>query len=215
MSLEGRTALVTGASGGLGAAFAETLVAAGAAVGLHYRSNEASVRALAERLGGQHVCTVQGELHTACGPAAICRQVEEALGPIDILINNGGGWVEKPLLDTSLDEWDELMQADVRGSFLTIQRCAEGMKTRGWGRIVNLSTVAALNVAADEGAYGVAKAAVIMLTKTAAVELAEFGVTVKRHRAGVDAAPRQPLPAAAGRVPAVRWCPGSSTRPRP
>jgi len=178
--LVGRTALVTGASGGLGAAFADMLVSAGAAVALHYHNNEQKAIALAERFGGvgKRLCTVQGDLRTTDGPAAVCQHVEEGLGPIDILINNAGGWVGKPLLDTSVGEWDELMEADVRGSFLTIIGCAAGMKSRGWGRIVNLSTVAALSVATNEGAYGVAKAAVVMLTKTAAVELAEFGVTV-------------------------------------
>ncbi len=178
MDLTGRVALVTGASGGLGPAVAEVLARDGAAVALHYRSNKAAAEAVAERLAPQRTCVVQGELATREGPPAICRRVEAELGPIDILVNNGGGWVEKTLMDTEVEEWDELMQADMRGTFLTIRHAAAGMQERGWGRIVNFSTVASLNVGPMEGAYGVAKARVNMITKTFAVELASCGITV-------------------------------------
>ena len=178
MELEGRVALVTGASGGLGPALAEALARDGAAVALHYRNNREAVEKVAESLAKHRTHIVQGDLATCEGPPAICRAVEDGLGPMDILVNNGGGWVEKTLMETTDEEWDELMQADLRGTFLTIRSAAPGMKERGWGRIVNLSTVAALNVGPREGAYGVAKAGVNMVTKTFAVELGEFGITV-------------------------------------
>ena len=178
MELEGRTALVTGASGGLGPAMAAVLAREGAAVGLHYRTNEEAIEKVAEQLGEYPTFVVRGDLATHDGPPALCREVEKNLGPIDILVNNGGGWVEKTLLETSDQEWDELIQADLRGSFLATRHAAPGMKERGWGRIVNISTVAALNVGPREGAYGVAKAGVNMLTKTFAVELGGFGITV-------------------------------------
>ena len=194
MELEGRTALVTGASGGLGPAMAAVLAREGAAVGLHYRTNKEAIEKVAAQLEEYRTFIVQGNLATHSGPPAICKEVEKTLGPIDILVNNGGGWVEKTLLETTDQEWDELLQADLRGSFLTTRHTAPGMKERGWGRIVNISTVAALNVVPREGAYGVAKAGVNMLTKTFAVELGGFGITVNSIAPAWTLSHDQPYP---------------------
>lgn len=180
MFLKGKNALVTGASGALGGAIARALAKEGAVVGLHYRSNQARAEALAQEIAtdGGRVTPVHGDLAAPDGPAAIAAATEKRIGPIHILVNNGGSWVEKPLLETSAVEWDSLLNTDLRGTFLLTRAIAPGMVGQGWGRIVNISSIASLNYIANEGAYGVAKAAINMLTKAFAAELGPHRITV-------------------------------------
>ncbi|GIV79622.1 SDR family oxidoreductase [Litorilinea aerophila] len=180
MTLTGRVALITGGAGGLGTAMAWAIAQEGAAVAVTYHHNRTRAETLvsAMRAAGHRATAVQGDLSTHQGPAALCAAVEEALGPIDILVNNAGDWVDKPLLELQDDEWDRLIHTDLRGTFLTIRAVAPGMVERGWGRIVNVSSVASLNYVPGEGVYGVAKAGINHLTKSFAVELARHGVTV-------------------------------------
>lgn len=180
MTISGRNALITGGAGGLGTAMSRALAAAGVNVVLHYRADRARAEALAAELTGQGVAAVavQGDLATHEGPRTLARAAEASLGPIDILVNNAGGWVEKPVLATTDDEWDHLMELDLRGPYLLIRAVAPGMLDRGWGRIVNISSVASLDYVPGEGLYGIAKAGINMLTKSLGVELGGRGVTV-------------------------------------
>lgn len=175
-----RSVLITGAGGGLGQAFACVLARPGTPIALQYRTNLAAVESLAAELeqAGAHPVIVQGELSTRVGPAALGKSVVERMGPVDILVNNAGDWVEKPLLETTDDEWDRLLHTDLRATYLMIRELAPAMVARKWGRIINVSSVAGLNYVPGEGLYGVAKAGINMLTKAFGVELARDGVTV-------------------------------------
>ncbi|MCB0113202.1 MAG: SDR family NAD(P)-dependent oxidoreductase, partial [Caldilineaceae bacterium] len=180
MELADRRALVTGANSGLGQAMATMLAEAGAAVALHYRSNQQAVDALAASLrgAGHTVHVIQGDLSTAAATRQVADAALAQLGQVDILINNAGDWVDKPLLQTSDAEWDRLIDVDLRAPYLLTRLLAPGMVTRGWGRIVNISSVASLGYVPGEGLYGIAKAGINALTHAAGVELAPHGVTV-------------------------------------
>ena len=197
MDLKGPTAVCPAAGGGgMGGATARALARAGAAVALHYRQSAERAEQLADELAqhGARACTVQGDLATRDGPAAVCREAGERLGPIDILINAAGGWVQKPLLEVSVEEFDSLMHSDVRATLLTTQAVAPGMIDRGWGRVVNFSSIASMRYLAGEGAYGTAKAAINLLTKAWAVELAPHGITVNAVAPALTEAADKPLP---------------------
>ncbi len=198
MNLKGKTALVTGASGTLGSAIARKLAQGGATLALHYRKRKESVEELAEeiRKAGGKAFTVTGDLFTDGGPSEICRQAQVESGVIDILVNNAGDWTEGPLLDATTVEWDRLLQTDLRGSFLTIRSAAPGMISRGWGRIINISSIASLNYIQGEGVYGVAKAGINMLTKSFAAELGNQGVTVNAVAPGWTVSANVPFPPA-------------------
>ena len=175
-----RSVLVTGAGGGLGQAMCRALAGPGTPIALQYRSNLDAVESLAADLeeAGAQPFIVQGELSTREGPAALCRAVAERMGDVDVLVNNAGDWVEKPLLETTDEEWDRLLHTDLRAAYLMARVLAPAMAARGWGRIINVSSVAGLNYVPGEGLYGIAKAGVNMLTKALGVELARTGVTV-------------------------------------
>jgi 3-oxoacyl-[acyl-carrier protein] reductase len=175
-----RSVLVTGATGGLGQAIARALADEETPIALQYRSNRVAAEQLAAELelAGAYPFLVQGELASREGPAAISSAVLERFGAVDILVNNAGDWVEKPLLETTDEEWDRLLHTDLRAAYLMIRELAPGMVRRKWGRIINISSIAGLNYVPGEGLYGVAKAGINMLTKAFGVELAGDGVTV-------------------------------------
>ncbi|NIM94092.1 MAG: SDR family oxidoreductase [Anaerolineales bacterium] len=181
MALVDRTALVTGASGqGIGRAVAWKLGEMGAVVGLNYKSDQTGAVSLAEEMQekGLQSKIVYGDVSTRQGAIRLCHKAENILGPIDILVNNAGYWVEKPLLDTTDDEWDRMINTDLRGAFLTIRTLAPSMIKRRWGRIINISSISGLNSIEGEGVYGVAKAGLNMLTKSFGVDLGKYGITV-------------------------------------
>jgi NAD(P)-dependent dehydrogenase (short-subunit alcohol dehydrogenase family) len=182
--LEGRTAVITGASGGLGAHFARVLSAAGAKVALTARRLEL-VEALAGEIAGEGGQAMALKLDVAdaaaIGPAF--DQVEAALGPISILINNAGVGGEGLALDLTPEVWDQTFAVNVRGVFFAAQQAAKrmlasGVAERQEGRIVNIASIASHTVLPGLSAYNASKASVAMLTRSLAREWSRRGIAV-------------------------------------
>jgi len=175
MSLEGRAAIVTGGRG-IGRAIAETLALAGARVAVADHAIDQEMRDWAgERLPGGHLAVVD-----LLQPPAITQFVDEVdrlFGRVDILVNNAGIYPFAPLSDLSVDAWDRTMDTNVRAAFLLTQRVAEGMKGRGEGRIVNISSLNTLRTYVGVAHYDASKAALEALTRACALELAAFNIT--------------------------------------
>jgi len=174
--VERRNALVTGASRGIGRAIAIRLAAAGARVCVHYRERSGPAQETAARCGVGAFAL--GADLAVCGEAS--RLVEEAagrMGSVDILVNNAG--ILRDSFMTFMKEplWDEVIAADLVGPYEALRACAQIMARRKWGRIVNVSSAAALIGDAQRSNYAAAKAALIALTKSAAREFARFNVT--------------------------------------
>ncbi len=176
LSLEGKTAFVTGASAGLGAHFAETLAGAGATVIIAAR-REAALAEVAARIRatGATCETVALDVTSAASIAA----VEPLLARVDILVNNAGVTVDKPFLDQSEEDWDRVLGTNAKGMFLLTQSAARAMKARGTGgSIINIASILGLRQGGHVAAYATSKAAAIQLTKVSALELARFGIRV-------------------------------------
>lgn len=176
LDLSGKTALVTGASGGLGAHFARVLARAGAAVIVGAR-REAALSGVAAGIrdaGGQ--CeTVALDVTSPDSIAAI----GPLLGQVDILVNNAGIAVEKPFLDQTEEDWDRVLGTNAKGMFLLTQAVARAMKARGaGGSIINIASILGLRQGMHLSTYAISKAAAVQLTKSAALELARFGIRV-------------------------------------
>ncbi|ATE66455.1 SDR family NAD(P)-dependent oxidoreductase [Rhizorhabdus dicambivorans] len=175
-NLAGKTALVTGASAGLGAHFAETLARAGAAVILAARRAEA----LAEVAGRIRAAGGRAEEVSldVSSPTSIAG-LEARLAEVDILVNNAGVVVEKPFLEQSGEDWDRVVDTNAKGMFLLTQAAARAMQARGQGgSIINIASILGLRQGAHVSTYAASKAAVIQITKVAALELARSGIRV-------------------------------------
>lgn len=173
MMLEGRTALVTGAAGAIGAAIAEGLLADGARLILLDRA-AAALEALAARLGpGARA------LHLDLADPAALAGVADAAGAVDILVNNAGILTNNKVAETPLDEWRGVNAVNIDAPFLLTQALLPGMRARRWGRIINMSSYAAKSGGLTAGtSYSVSKAAVVGLTFSVARETAADGITV-------------------------------------
>ncbi len=175
--LTGRTALVTGASGGLGLHFARVLHAAGARVVLAARRRE-SLAAEAASLGPRATAIPLDVTDADAIPPAF-EAAEARFGPVDLLINNAGIAGAGPVADTDAAAWDAVMAVDLRGAFLVAREAAARMRRTGTGgAIVNVTSIAARRVAAHLSAYCAAKAGLEHLTRQLAVELARDGIRV-------------------------------------
>lgn len=182
--LAGQVALVTGASGGLGAHFAEVLARSGAAVALTARRLD-RVRTAADAIqsdGGRAIgLALDVADPSAIGPAF--EAVERALGPVSVVINNAGVDAPGRAVDLAVEDWDRTFAVNVRGTFLVAQEAARrmiarGVAERGDGRIVNIASIAAEMPLPGLAAYCASKAAVAMLTKSLAREWARHGIAV-------------------------------------
>ena len=178
-SLVGRTALVTGASRGLGFGMAKALADAGARVVLNGRdaSTLEPRRAAIQALGGQAEIAAFDVCDRQAGDAAI-TSIEQRFGALDILINNAAFGVPRDFLDTSDDDWRTALDVALDSCFRLSRRAASGMVQRGWGRIVMISSVNAHISRGTNTSYITAKAGLEGLTRGMAVELAAKGVTV-------------------------------------
>ena len=178
--LAGRVALVTGASAGLGRHFAEVLARSGAAVALAARRRgplEDAVRAIAA--AGGRAAAVTCDVTDAVSVRAAVEGAEAALGPIDILINNAGIAISKPMLEHSEADWDRVVDTNLKGAWLLSRELAERwVKTGRKGRIVNIASLLALRPIRHVPSYCAAKAGLAHLTHTMAMELARKGITV-------------------------------------
>ena len=182
ISLQGRGALVTGASSGLGRAFAGMLARAGAAVALAARRRDSleHVRHEIEQTGGKAVA-VGMDVTNARSVAEGIREATKQLGRLDVLVNNAGVTLTKPFLDLDEAEWDRQLDTNLKGSFLVAQAAARVMREQDTGgAIVNIASILGLRVAGQIAAYLSSKAGIVHLTRGMALELA-------RHRIRVNA----------------------------
>jgi len=175
-SIEGRVALVTGAAGVMGLSAARALAAEGAAV-VMVDLAEKRLLELARELGGRAVPAVLD----VTDPEAIRRELarlEAAVGSVDILVNNAGILSNAKSQATTPEEWRKVLEVNLGGMFYLSRAVIPGMKARGWGRIINVSSLAAQTGGLTAGtAYCASKGGVISLTRTLAAETAAFGIT--------------------------------------
>ena len=188
LDLSGRVALVTGASGGLGAQFAKTLSRAGAAVVLASRRMDKlkALRAQIEAEGGDaHVVSLDVTDHASI--KAGVAHAETEVGPIDILVNNSGVSTTQRIQDVAEEDYDFIFNTNVRGAFFVAQEVGKRMlaRSRGTapgtfsgGRIINIASMAGLRVLPQIGVYCMSKAAVVQMTKAMALEWGKFGINV-------------------------------------
>lgn len=177
--LQGKRALVTGSSRGIGAAVARQLAEAGATVVLSARSAP-QVEELAESLrhAGHSARAIGCDVADAEQIGELRRHCLGWLGAIDILVNNAGIASSAPLARTTLEEWNRLFAVNATGVFLCTQAFLPGMLESGWGRVVNIASVAGKIGAPYISAYSASKHAVIGFTRCVALEVARRGVTV-------------------------------------
>ena len=176
-SLEGRVALVTGGSSGIGAAVGRALAGAGAAVVLLARQEGllgAAVAAIGQA-GGQ-AARVCADLSDRAAIPAACDRVRELFGPPDILVNAAGVNIRPPLPRLTTAEWDASLELNLTAPFLLGQEFAPAMAGRGWGRIINVASQQAMRAFGNSGAYGVSKGGVVSLTRSQAEAWAGSGV---------------------------------------
>ena len=188
MDLAGRVALVTGASGGLGAQFARTLARAGAGVVLASRRMDKlkALRAEIEGEGGDaHV--VEMDVTDTDSIRAAVAHAETEMGSLDILVNNSGVSTTQRLVDVTEDDFSYVFDTNVRGAFFVAQEVGKRMLARAkgeapgsftGGRIINIASMAGLKVLPQIGVYCMSKAAVVHMTKAMAVEWGKYGINV-------------------------------------
>ena len=181
----GKTALVTGASSGIGAATAELLAQLGARVALSFHRNKDGAESVAKRIGEPVV--FEADVRNSEAARQLVHDAEAALGSLDVLVNNAGSLLERvPLLQISEERWDEILDLNLKSALICSQAAAPGMVKRGRGSIVNIVSIAGRNGGGPgAGAYAIAKGALITLTKGLAKELAPSGVRVNAVSPGV------------------------------
>jgi len=178
--LEGRTALVTGSSRGIGRAIAIGLAQAGAAVVVNCLRRKAEAQAVEKEIAalGRSTASVQADVSLAADVERLVRTAEERVGAIDILVNNAGIARVQPVEEIAERDWDELIDGNLKACFLVSQAVPPGMRARQWGRIVNLSSVAAQVGGVVGPHYAASKAGMQGLTHFYAQRFAKEGITV-------------------------------------
>ena len=187
--LEGKVALVTGASSGIGRATAIALAGCGAAVAVNFHRNESGAEAARTAIvnAGGRAAVIQADVTRATDVRALVTRTVEELGPVDILVNNAGSLVERlKILELTEERWDEVIDLNLKSAFLCSQAVAASMMERKTGAIVNVSSIAGRNGGALGSIhYSTAKGGLITLTKGFAKELAPYGVRVNAVSPGV------------------------------
>jgi 3-oxoacyl-[acyl-carrier protein] reductase len=208
-NLSGKIALVTGASRGIGRAIAEALAKAGANVAVNYlqQQEKAEEVCASARSSGRQALAVQADVSKSVDVTRMVKTVEETLGPVEILVNNSGIARPQPLDEIREQDWDELINVNLKSAFLVTQQVLPGMRARHWGRIINVSSVAAHVGGVVGPHYAASKAGMLGLTHSYANLLVREGITVNTiapaliYTEMVATNPR----ASAGRIPVGRF----------
>ena len=178
-ALSNRVALVTGASRGIGKSVALALASAGCHVAVNYhvqREAAEEVRSAIEKLGRRAVA-IQTDVSVPAGVDRLVSETERQLGDVEILVNNAGIAQTKPIAEITLEDWDRMLRVNLTSAFLVTQRVLPNMRKRRWGRIINLSSVAAQTGGVIGPHYATSKAGLIGLTHSYANLLAKEGIT--------------------------------------
>ena len=178
--LQGRTALVTGGSRGIGAAIVRSLAQAGAAVAINYRERAGEANALVKSIGetGGRAIAIAADVSQSDAVAQMVKRVNSDLGPIDILINNAGIAITRGVDDLSEADFDQTIAVNLKSVFLCTQAVLPMMRSKGWGRIVNISSGAARGAGSIGPHYNASKAGMEGLTRGYAARLVKEGITV-------------------------------------
>lgn len=177
MELKGKVAIVTGGGTGMGKAISTLLGSRGVNVAVNYSRSEADAVQTAEELtrAGVEAMPIQADVSNAADVARMVEQAEKQFGRVDLLVNNAGYTAFVPMKDLDgmrEDDWDRIMDVNVKGIWLCTKAAAPAMKRAGGGAVVNVASVAGMKVAGSSMAYAVSKAAAIHLTKCLALALA-------------------------------------------
>ena len=176
-SLDGKTALVTGASGGLGQSIAKSLHANGAHVILS-GTREAVLNDVAQEIGGDRVHVVTANLGDAEGIEKLAKDAEAVTGQVDILVNNAGITRDQLAMRMKAEDWQSVLDVNLTAPFSLARAMLRGMMKRRWGRIIGITSVVGVTGNPGQTNYAAAKAGMIGMTKSLAQEIASRGITV-------------------------------------
>jgi 3-oxoacyl-[acyl-carrier protein] reductase len=212
LSLEGRVALVTGAGRGIGKAVAQTLAAAGAQVALLSRTetNAQEVAHAIETAGGRALA-FGGDVADPSTVETVLEQTLKHWERLDIVVNNAGITRDTLLLRMKDEDWDAVLQTNLKGAFLCSRAALKPMMRQRWGRIVNISSVVGLTGNAGQANYAASKAALVAFTKSVALEMGSRGITCNAVAPGLietdmtQAMPPQAREYALQRIPVGRF----------
>ncbi len=210
--LDGRIALVTGGSRGIGAAISRELAAAGAHVAVNYARDAESAGTVCDavREAGGEATAVQGDVSSAEGAAALVAAVESDVGPVDILVNNAGITRDDLIMRLSEEDWRDVIDTNLGGAFFTCRALSRPMLKRRSGAIVNITSIVGVHGNAGQSNYAASKAGLIGLTKALAKELGARGIRVNAIAPGyiatelTDALPDQAREAILSNTPLGR-----------
>jgi 3-oxoacyl-[acyl-carrier protein] reductase len=179
-NLTGKVALVTGGSRGIGRATALALAAAGVHVAVNYRAREKDARETCAEIekGGRRAVAVRADVSVSADVGRLVATVEDELGRVAILVNNAGVTRPQPIAEITESDWDEMIAINLKSVFLVTQAVLPQMRAAGWGRIINLSSVAAQLGGVVGPHYAASKAGILGLTHSYAHLLADEGITV-------------------------------------
>jgi 3-oxoacyl-[acyl-carrier protein] reductase len=189
MTVDGKVALVTGGSGGLGSVHCLTLARAGCQVAVVGYSHMDKAENVARQIQdmGKNALAVKMDVAELDDVQRGIRQIEDSLGPVAILVNNAASGIVRAvtIINTEKKDWDRDLSVNLTGAFNTIKCCMPGMLERGWGRIINISSITGTQGGMGQCSYAATKAGLIGLTKTAALEGSKKGVTCNALVLGV------------------------------
>ena len=179
IDLSGKVALVTGASRGIGRATAVALAGAGAAVVVNYRGGTEAAQEVAQEIeaAGGRATTVQADVSVAADVERLIKATTDTYGSLDILVNNAGIARDNLLLRMKDDEWDAVLNTNLRAAYLLTKAVLRPMMRARWGRIISITSVVGLAGNAGQANYASAKAGLIGFTKSVAREMAARGIT--------------------------------------